>query len=165
MELLKKEDNYTFNLCIENNKENFVIEKEELKLLPFIFILINLEKINIDLPINFNEILSIVNIPLIEFGLTEYQSYDNWYIKQNMSKIKKCIPYNISSDLIEKYYFVFDKYENKEVIIYDNIKFLSLETNDYFGDSALDAKTTRNATIIASEDTDVGYLETILYNN
>ena len=43
--------------------------------------------------------------------------------------------------------------------------FLSLETNDYFGDSALDSKTTRNATIIASEDTDVGYLEMGLYNS
>ena len=44
----------------------------------------------------------------------------------------------------------------KEVYIYHDQKFLSLETNSHFGDSAMDANTTRNATIIASEDTDVG---------
>jgi CRP-like cAMP-binding protein len=58
-----------------------------------------------------------------------------------------------------------DTYEKKEIMIYNNIKFLSLKSNDYFGDSALDSNTTRNATIIASEDCDVGYIETSLYYN
>ena len=165
MNLLKNGDNYTFNLCIENNKKNFIIEQKDIELLPYIFISMILEKININYPIDFNEILSIVNIDPIKFGLTEIEAYDNSYLKENTDKILKCFPYKINSDLIEKYYFIFDKYEKKDIIIYENVKFLSLETNDYFGDSALDSKTTRNATIIASEDTDVGYLEMNLYQS
>ena len=166
MDLLKRGDTFTFNSCIENNQNNYVIEKEDINILPYIFISINLEKINIDLPIDFGEILSIVNMPPEKFGLTESQMLDNEYIKENIYKIKKCFPFKkISSDLIQKYYFVFDKFEKNEVIIYDYVHFLSLETNDYFGDSALDSKTTRNATIIASEDTDVGFIEMGIYQN
>ena len=165
IDLLKKGDNYTLNLCIENNKKNFIIEKEDLELLPYIFISINLEKISIDYPINFNEVLTIVSIPPIHFGLNEKQCIDNDYIRENIDKIKKKFPYKINNDLIEKYYFILDKYEKHEILFYDNVKFLSLEAQDYFGDSALDLKTTRNATIIATEDTDVGYLEIGLYNS
>ena len=165
MNLLKINDNYTFNLCIENNKYNFAIKKEDLKKIPYIFISINLEKINMNYPIDFNEVLSIIDMKPIDFDLNENKIYDNNYIKQNTDKIKNFFPYKINSDLIEKYYFIFDKNEKNDVIIYDNVKFLSLETNDYFGDSALDSKTTRNATIIASEDTDVGFLEMGLYSS
>ena len=52
----------------------------------------------------------------------------------------------------------------KNVIIYENKKFLSLETNSHFGDSAMDGHTTSNATIVDSEDTDVGYFEMNLYH-
>ena len=165
MDLLKNGDNYTFNLCIENNQKTYAIEKEDISLLPYIFISINLEKINIDLPIDFSEVLSIVNIPPENLGLTGNQVFRNYYIKEKISNIKSYFPIGISSDLFEKYYFIFDKFEKNEVIIYDYEKFLSLETNDYFGDSAIDSKTTRNATIIASEDTDLGYLEMNLYQH
>ena len=164
MDLIKKGDNYTFNLCIENNTNNYVIEKEETELIPYIFILINLEKINIDYPIDFSDVLKTVNISETQLGLTEEQVCNNDYIRENMGQIKKSIPHKISNDLIEKYYFIFDKSTKNDIIIYDDVKFLSLETNDYFGDSALDCKTTRNATIIASDDTDVGYLEMNLYH-
>ena len=165
MDLLRKGDNYTLNLCIEKNKQNFIIEKEDFKLLPYIFISINLEKINIDYPIDFSEILSIVNISPNNFDLKQEKCTNNDYIRENADKIRKKFLYKINSDLIEKYYFIFDKYEKHEILVYNNIKFLSLEANDYFGDSAFDSKTTRNATIIASEDTDVGYLEMDLYNS
>ena len=85
------------------------MKKEETELIPYIFILINLEKINIDYPIDFSDVLKIVNIPEVQLGLTEEQVYNNDYIRENMNKIKKCIPYKISNDLIEKYYFIFDK--------------------------------------------------------
>ena len=42
---------------------------------------------------------------------------------------------------------------------------MSLETDSYFGDSAIDGHTTRNATIIASENTEVAYLEMSLYHS
>ena len=165
MNLLKIKDSYTLNLCIENNKQNFSINKKDLKIIPYIFISINLEKINMNYPIEFNEVLYIVDMTYIDFDFNEKKIYDNNYIKENTDKIKNFFPCKINSDLIEKYYFVFDKNEKKDVLIYDNVKFLSLETNDYFGDSALDSKTTRNATILASEDTDVGYLEMDLYSS
>ena len=50
-------------------------------------------------------------------------------------------------------------------MLYHDQKFLSLGTNSHFGDSAMDSHTTRNATVIASENTDVGYLEMRLYHS
>ena len=165
MDLLKEGDKYTFNLCIENNKINYIIEREDVELIQYIFVLLNLEKISLDYQVDFNEVLNIVNIPPKELGLNIEQTFDNKYIRENMDKIKKNIPYSISLDLIEKYYFIVDDNNKSCVIIYNNVKFLSLETNDYFGDAALDCNTTRNATIIASDDTDLGYLEMGLYHN
>ena len=165
MDLKKRGDNYTFNLCIENNTEYYVIVKKDIELIPYIYILINLEKIYIDFPINFSEVLKKVNISPSKLGLTEELSKDNNYIRQNMKKIKDLIPFEISSDLMSKYEFIYDDFLKNEIIIYEDVKFLSLESNDYFGDSALDIRTTRNATIIASEDTDLGYLEMNQYHN
>ena len=165
MDLQKTGDKYVFNLCIENNINNYIIDRKEAKLIPYIFILINLEKINLGNQIDFGEVLYTVDIPSIKLGLNNDQICDENYIKDNINVIKKNIPYDISADLIEKYNFIMDSHKKKEIIIYNYIKFLSLETNDYFGDSALDNNTTRNETIIAKEDTDVGYIETNLYCN
>jgi len=44
MKLLKNRDRYTYDLCIENNERNYVIEKEEEKYFSYIYILINLSK-------------------------------------------------------------------------------------------------------------------------
>ena len=162
MSLLKKEDRYTYNLCIENNDINYVIEKDEEKYLPYIYIAINLTKKKTDL--FFKEIISSVNITPKELGLTETEALDDIFVRKNADKIKFFFPYKITPDLIDKYYFIVDKIMQKEVYIYHDQKFLSLETNSHFGDSAMDANTTRNATIIASEDTDVGYIEMNLYH-
>ena len=53
----------------------------------------------------------------------------------------------------------------KDVIVYEEQIFMSLETDSYFGDSAMDGHTTRNAAIIASENTEVAYLEMSLYHS
>ena len=162
MNLLKKHDRYTFYLCIENNYVNYTIEKSEEKYLPYIYISIYLSKKKSDL--SFKEILSNVNINPKELGLTEFEVSDDILVKKNIDRIKYFFPYKITADLIEKYYFITDKVTKKEVYIYKDEKFLSLESKSYFGDSAIDANSTRNATIIASEDTDLGYIETNLYN-
>ena len=162
MSLLKKEDRYTYNLCLENNDVNYVIDKDEEKYLPYIYLTINLSKKKTDL--FFKDIISSVNITPKELGLTETEAMDDIYVRKNMDKIKFFFPYKITPDLIDKYYFIVDKIMQKEVYIYHDQKFLSLETNSHFGDSAMDANTTRNATIIASEDTDAGYIEMNLYH-
>ena len=159
MDLKRTGDNYTYNLCLKNNTNYYFISNEEEHLMPYIYILINLEKINIDYQINFREVLSTVDISPLKLALTERTASNNNFLRQNMKIIKNCLPYDISDDLLSKYDFIFDNKIKNEIIIYEQTKFLSLETNDYFGDSALDVKTTRNATIIASEDTDLGYLE------
>ena len=166
MNLKKNEDNYTYNLCLKNNTNHYFISFEEEHLMPYIYILINLEKINIDYQINFREVLSTVDISPLKLALTERTASNNNFLRQNMKIIKKCLPYDITDDLLSKYDFIFDNKIKNEIIIYEQTKFLSLETNDYFGDSALDVKTTRNATIIASEDTDLGVLEmnSYIYN-
>jgi CRP-like cAMP-binding protein len=162
MNLLKNGDRYTYNLSIESNNFNFVIEKEDEKCLPYIYILINLFKKKTDL--FFNTILSEANIHPEELGITKTEALDDIFVKKNIDKIKLFFPYKITADLIEKYYFIFDKYIKKSVYIYQNQNFLSLETNSHFGDSAMDGRTTRNATIVCSEDTDLGFLEMNLYH-
>ena len=87
------------------------------------------------------------------------------FIRKNADKIKAFFPYKITTDLVDKYYFIDDQIIQKDVFIYHDQKFLSLGTNSHFGDSAMDSHTTRNATVIASENTDVGYLEMRLYHS
>ena len=163
MKLLKNRDRYTYDLCIENNELNYVIEKEEEKYLPYIYILINLSKKKTDLL--FREIISTVNVRPHELGLSEKEASSDSFVRKNIDKIKKFFPYKIKTELVEKYYFITNRSMPKDVIIYQDQIFMSLETDSYFGDSAMDGHTTRNATIIASENTEVAYLEMSLYHS
>ena len=162
MSLLKNDDRYTYDLCIEHNDMNYVIAKDEEKFLPYIYIAIMLSKKKNDL--FFKDILSSVNIAPKELGLTASKAMDDVFVRKNADKIKNFFPYRITTDLIDKYYFISDKYMPKDVYIYHEQKFLSLESKDHFGDSAMDGNTTRNATVIPSEDTEVGYIEMSLYH-
>ena len=163
MKLLKNRDRYTYDLCLENNELNYVIEKEEEKYLPYIYILINLSKKKTDL--FFREIISAVNLRPHELGLSEKEASSDKFVRKNIDKINKFFPYKITADLVEKYYFITNRTMPKDVVIYQDQKFMSLETDSYFGDSAIDGHTTRNATIIASENTEVAYLEMSLYHS
>lgn len=115
MDLQKTGDKYVFNLCIENNINNYIIDRKEAKLIPYIFILINLEKINLGNQIDFGEVLYTVDIPSIKLGLNNDQICDENYIKDNINVIKKNIPYDISADLIEKYNFIMDIHKKKKL--------------------------------------------------
>ena len=163
MKLLKNKDRYTYDLCIENNELNYVIEKDEEKYLPYIYILINLSKKKTDL--FFKEIISTVNVRPHELGLSEKEASSDTFVRKNIDKIKKFFPYKITSELVEKYYFITSRLMPKDVVIYQDQIFMSLESDSYFGDSAMDGHTTRNATIIASENTEVAYLEMSLYHS
>ena len=162
MKLLKNHDRYTYDLCLENNELNYVIEKGEDKYLPYIYILINISKRKVDL--FFKELISSVNIRPHELGLTEKEASNEAFVRKNFDKIKKFFPYKLTSHLIDKYHFITDQHMSKDVVIYKQEIFMSLETNSYFGDTAIDEETTRNATVIASENTEVGYVEMSLYH-
>ena len=106
-----------------------------------------------------------MNVRPHELGLSEKEASSDKFVRKNIDKIKKFFPYKITADLVEKYYFITNRTMPKDVVIYQDQKFMSLETDSYFGDSAIDGHTTRNATIIASENTEVAYLEMSLYHS
>ena len=162
MQLLKNHDRYTYDLCLENNELNYVIEKGEEKYLPYIYILINISKRKADL--FFKDLISSVNVRPHELGLTEKEASNEAFVRKNIEKIKKFFPYKLTSHLIDKYHFITDQHMFKDVVIYKQEIFMSLETNSYFGDTAMDEQRTRNATVIASENTEVGFLEMSLYH-
>ena len=164
MNMRKQKENYIFNLCIKNNRHNYYIEPNIGEIIHYIFLLIYLEQIRsiADPTIDFDKVLDLLDITPEELGIDPNLVTSNYYINDNLKKIVKKIPH-ISSDIIEKYSFVNDYLTKKEVTIYEYKKFLSLETNDYFGDSAIETNSPRNATIIAEEDTDIAYLSNKLY--
>ena len=164
MNMRKQKENYIFNLCIKNNKHNYYIEPNIGEIIHYIFLLLYLEQIRSisDPTIDLDKILDLLDITPEELGIDPNLVTSNYYINDNLKKIRKKIPH-ISSDIIEKYSFVNESLTKKEVTIYEYKKFLSLETNDYFGDSAIETNSRRNATIIAEEDTDIAYLSNKLY--
>ena len=164
MKLRKEKEIYMFNLCIQNNKKNFVIYEEHAEIIHYVYLLNYFEYIRTtsDPDINFDKILDLLDLTPEELKLDPNKVTDNFYINDHIKSIIKRIP-PISADIIEKYSFISDNFFKKEVIIYEYKKFLELKTNDYFGDSAIETNTPRNATIIAEEDTDMAFLTNKLY--
>jgi len=164
MKLRKDKEFYIYNLCIEHNKKNFVIEEEHREIIHYVYLLSYLEYIrtNSDPNIDFEQILDLLNLNPEDLQLDPQKVNDNYYINDHIKNIIKILP-QISADTIEKYSFINDNFLKKEVIIYEYKKFLELRSNDYFGDSAIETNTPRNATIIAEEDTDMAYLTSKLY--
>ena len=163
MNMRKRKENYIFNECIKNNKK-FYIEPIHGEIIHFIYLLIYLEHIrtNSEPTIDLDKILDLLNIKPEELGIDPNLVTSNYYINDNLKKIIKKIP-PIASDIIEQYSFISDYLTKKEVIIYEYNKFFTLQTNDYFGDSGIEANSPRNYTIIAEEDTEIAYLSNKLY--
>ena len=162
---MRKNDNYIFIQCIKHNKINYHIESNEGDLIRYVYLLNYLEhiKANNEPVIELDKVLDLLDIKPEELGIDPESVDDNYYIHDNLNNIKKKIP-KISPDIMEQYSFIMDNLEQKEITIYENKQFLSLVTNDYFGDSAIETNSPRNATIIAEEDTDMAYLSNKLYS-
>jgi CRP-like cAMP-binding protein len=65
---------------------------------------------------------------------------------------------------IEKYRFMENDLDSKQVVLYYNEEFMFKSSGQYFGDFAIDGFTNkRSATIIADEDTYLGYLHSDIY--
>ena len=164
MDLKKSNDEHLFKLCINANRINFRIDYDDIKDLKYIYIYIMLEHINRKKYIDFGKGLSLVGMSFKDFDLepTKEQSTDIKYIIENTKKIKIYLP-DIPITTISKYIFFKDTTSLKEVIIYEYSSFLTLETKSHFGDTAMDANTTRNATIRAKEDTHTAYISCSSY--
>ena len=162
MDLIKKNENYLFNLCIKENVSDFYIQKDESKDIHYIYLLVLLDQISRHKIVDFATALNITRISIEDLGLDPRQINSNKYLLENIKKIKRRLP-DIPGAIIQKYFFFDDRLTKKEVTIFDYLKFLSLEAKAYFGDSAMDSNTTRNATVIAAEDTYVAYISNHLY--
>ena len=164
MDLKKNKEVYIFNECIKNNKNNYVIAQNDADIIHYIYLLRFLEhnKINNGQFVELDKVLDLLSITPEELGIDPNQVNSNFYINENLKKIIRNIP-PISNDILDKYYFVDDKIYGKDIIVYEYNKFLTLKTNNYFGDSAIETNTPRNATVIAEEETDIAYLPNKLY--
>ena len=164
MDLRKNKEIYIFNECIKNNKNNFVIAHNDADIIHYIFLLRFLEhnRINNSPHVELDKVLDLLNIKPEELGIDPNEVNSNFYINDNLKKIIRKIP-PISNDILDKYFFIEDKIYVKDIIVYEYNKFLTLKTNNYFGDSAIETNTPRNATIIAEEETDIAYLPNKLY--
>ena len=162
---MKKNDNYIFNQCIKLNKDNYHIEIIDSDIIRYVYLLKYFEHIkgSNDQTIELDKVLDLLDIKPKELGINPELVNNNYYIRNNLIKIQKKIP-KISPDIMDQYSFIIDNFEKKEVITFENKQFLSLKTNDYFGDSSIETNSPRNATIIAEEDTDMAYLSNKLYS-
>lgn len=164
MNLKKQKEDYLINLTIKENRNEFFIKKDEFDKLPYIFLLKNLDEIQKDNNVNLLEVLNLANISFEELNIDPTKANNKNYIIDHIKQIKKILK-NITSSLLIRYSFVNDKLTKNEITLFEYEKFLSLETKQHFGDSAMDSNSCRNATIVADEDTHVGYIPNSLYNN
>ena len=164
MNIRKQKEQYIFNLCIKNNKKNFVIEESYSDVIHYMYLINYLEfiKTTSDPEIDFDKVLDLLDLTPEELGLEPDKVTDNFYVNDHIKSILKRIPSFSKSDL-DKYAFINEHLFRKEVIIYEYKKFLELNSNDYFGDSAIETNTPRNATVVSEEETDMAYLTNKLY--
>ena len=162
MGLKKSNEKYLFYLSIQENMKHFYIKKEEAKDLHYIYLLNIVDQISRHKNVNFEKALDITGITCDELDLDPREISSSKYLLENIKKIKNKLP-DISGAIVMKYLFLDDKFLSKELIIFDYSKFLSLEAKEHFGDSAMDSNTTRNATVIAAEDTYVAFINNNLY--
>ena len=162
MNLKRANEEYLFNLCIQENMSNFYIKKDEARDLDYIYLLNIVDKIGQHKNVDFANALKLTGMTCEEFELDPNEISSNKYLEENIKKIKRKLP-DISGAITQKYLFLDDNIIKKDIIIYDYFKFLSLEAKAHFGDSAMDINTTRNATISVVEDTHVAYISNSLY--
>ena len=157
MDLKRAKEDHLFNLCIQDNISHFYIQKDEAHLLNYIYILIIIDKVSRHMPIDFPNALKITGVTCKELDLVPSQLTSTKYLLE-----KRNLP-GIPGATVHKYLFLDEKFNKKNVIIYDYFKFLTIESKGHFGDSSMDSNTTRNATLIAVEDTYTAYICNNLY--
>ena len=162
LDLKNNNEEYLFNLSIDENLKAFDIDKNDFEQLSTIYILNLLEKIKLVQNINFEEEFDFVNIDPEDLDLDPSKLKSNEYIFLRLKQIKDKLPV-ISPEKVKKYKFIVDHEEKKQVKIYKYLPFLKLDKNYFFGESAMGDNERRNATIKIVEDSYLGYLSASLY--
>ena len=165
------EEFYMLNEVIEINYNLFKIKKDDLMKLKLLFVKLDLDEYfyssveikgediiqKIKECFCENEILKKINLK--QNLLIDAKNPNNRKKINNLKgKIYKFIP-SFFSPKIKSYIKLYDKKNLKEVILLKYGHIVNLQDNDFFGDSAFDTKTNRNATVIALENTHLFYLE------
>ena len=155
-------DEYLFNMTIKDNLKVYYFEKSDFDQMPNIYILNLLEKFKIYKNINFEEEFDLVNIDPEDLGLNPEKINSPEYIFLRLKQIRDCLTVS-SPDIVNKYKFIIDHNEQKEVKIYKYISFLNLDKNAYFGESVMGDDERRSSTIRVVEDSYLGFLSASSY--
>ena len=161
MDLNNQKEEFLLNLNLSENLRQFDINKNDIDLLPVIYIknIFQLIKSENRVHFNFEEELSNVNMTLKDLDLNHDTVKSLGYIE---SKIKEQLPF-VSPILLNKYKFIVDKKNKKKLKLLKYARVLVIGNNEFFGESAMGENEKRNATIRVLEDSYLGYLSANLY--
>ena len=159
MNLKKQKEDHLLNINLEENCSEFNIDKNDIDLLPSIYIHHIFELIKIKKRIKLKDELALVNMTLDDLDLSQETSlsYETLSLK-----IEENLPF-VHPILLKKYNFIVDKFVKKKVKLIKYSKVLTLGNNEFFGESAMGENEKRNATIRVLEDSYLGFLSANLY--
>jgi CRP-like cAMP-binding protein len=163
MEYRKNKENHLYSLCILENILNFEIKKKDKDLIPYIYLIYRLKEIRKRKFVDFTNIFNLIGISPIDLGLNPEKVHSIGYIYKQSKQMRLRMPIITEEDL-NKYKFIDDKENKKEVTIFEYENFLILDKNKYFGEHSYLGKSVRNATIKTEENCYLGYLDINLYN-
>ena len=159
MNLKNQKEDHLLNVNLEENYKQFDIDKNQLELLPAIYIHHVFELIKMKKKINFEEELALVNMTLKDLDLTHETVHSYEHLS---TQIEEKLPF-VPPFLLNKYKFIVDKDTKKSVKLIKYTRVLILGNNEFFGESAMGENEKRNATIRVLEDSYIGYLSANLY--
>ena len=170
-QLKKKKEFYIIKLTLEKNKSIFKYDYNDINIVNTVVMKILIEDyfsfgINYYNSRSIEEILKICSFKENYFNILfdTCLKDDKEYVSKMERIILKKIP-KIKKGLIEKYRHLSSESGKFRVTLFEYKCILELGNNFFFGDTALDKTTTRNATIKTVEDTDFCYLELDYYKS
>ena len=164
MKLKRDDEQYIFTETINLNQSIYPIKKSDINQIHYIFFLMMLHLIFNGFVVNFVELINLCNISCEELELDPSQIGNVAYVVANKSKLYDKLP-SISNEKLTEYFYLQSNEEKKRVRLLHNEIFLTLDEESHFGDMALDANTTRNATVKAKEDCVLLYIDAVLYGD
>ena len=169
--LKKQKEIYILKKTIEKNKEIFDVDFNDIDILNSIVMKILVEDyfsigIKKTETRTIEEILKLCGFKLEYFGIffDHERRKDKEYVEKNERIILKNLP-NIKKDLVLKYKILTNETTVFQITTFYYESIVELGNNFFFGDTALDKVTTRNATIKTVNDTDLCYLELDYYKS
>ena len=171
LNLKKTKEIFILKKTIEKNKLIFDIDYNDIDILSSIVMKILVEdyfSIGIKLAETrtIEDILKLCGFKVEYFGVffDHERRNDKEYVERNERIILKNLP-QFKNEIINRYRNLTSEAGNFTVTTYDYESIVELGNNFFFGDTALDKTTTRNATIKTVVDTDFCYLELDYYKS